>query len=147
MNEEATQEEQQEEVKPNFVSLLKDLPNAPDQATIDAWKAKHGEIFVSGFSETEFFIWRSISRKEYKALQIEQQKLAVVQQSQQPDPERTINDEANYQEKLVSTCVLWPTGLEVLVRKAGTVPTLAEQIMQNSNFTTPQQASMLVMKL
>ena len=53
------------------------------------------------------------------------------------------------EENIVSMCLLWPKlSVEDLQKdKGGTVSTLLEQVMQNSNFLTPQQASMLVIKL
>ena len=53
------------------------------------------------------------------------------------------------EEKIVSMCLLWPkkTPEELAQDKGGTVPTLLEQVMANSNFMTAQQASFLVVKL
>lgn len=141
---------------PDLKSLIKDLPNAPSEAIIDAWKAKHGNIFVSGFDETEIYIWRALSRAEFKQQQIEQQvQAATLQMSEKPNEEEiktkisaSISSDYAREDKLVSQCLLWPKLTpEELSLKAGTVPSLLEQIMQNSNFLTPAQASMLVMKL
>ncbi len=149
-------ETKQETSKPDLASIVKNLPNAPDQPTIDAWKAKYKDVFVSGFSEEEIFIWRSINRVEYKKFQIEQQAINALQQntnSGSPQDVKAqvavaIDTQYAMEENLVANCILWPKLTpEELSAKAGTIPSLLEQIMQNSNFMTPAQASVLVMRL
>src|SRR5579863_2839133 len=144
------------EAAPDLRSLIKDLPDAPDQVQLDKWKAQFGNIYVSGFSETELFIWRPLNRVEYKQLQIAQQIEAAINQlgdKATPDEVKSkvttaIDAEFKREEKLVSQCLLWPKLTpEELAQKAGTVPSLLEQITANSNFLSPQQASLLVMRL
>jgi hypothetical protein len=141
---------------PDLKSLIANLPNAPDQATIDAWKAKFGNVFVSGFDESEIYIWRALTRAEYKQIQIEQQIQTVMNQLGEKPNEKEVTDKITNainsdfarEEKTVSQCLLWPKlSPEELSQKAGTVPSLLEQITANSNFLTPAQASMLVLKL
>lgn len=137
------EEQQVQEVKPEvkqvaqpgLAEMLEGLPGAPDKATIEAWKAGYGEIFVSGFSPTELYVWRPISRKEHRQLQM------ALQQSNGEI------DQLKYEEMVCETCVLYPKGLKWEESKGGTATTLSEQIFQNSNFINPQQASMLVVKL
>ncbi len=151
--------------KPNLVEVLKTFPNAPDQVTIDTWKAKHKDIFVSGFSETEIYIWRGVTRLEYKQFQIEQQSIAAMLQRSEQERSATTDEKVTkaqiesqisagidaqfkMEDTIVTTCLLWPKlTAEELANKAGTIPALMEQILQNSNFVTPQQASMLVIRL
>jgi hypothetical protein len=144
------------ETPPDLLSIIKDLPDAPSQVTIDGWKAKYGNVFVSGFSETEVYIWRAINRAEYKKMQIAQQiEAATIQLGENPSKEEVatkvssaVDAEFDREDQMVSQCLLWPKLTpEELSVKAGTVPSLMEQISQNSNFLTAQQASILVMRL
>lgn len=149
--------DEKEEKKPvDFLDLIKDLPGAPNQVIIDEWKTKYGEVFFSGFSETECYIWRALSRAEYRKLQIRNQVRAATKQN--PDPkdnaqiaariETDMTEAFGEEEETVSMCLLWPKlSAEELSFKAGTVPTLLEQIMANSNIMSPQQAQMLVIKI
>lgn len=148
--------DEQEPAAPDLKSLLADLPNAPDQSIIDGWKVKYGNVFMSGFDETEIYIWRVLNRAEYKQMQIDQQIQAMGTQlgenasKEEVAAKVTASVTGDYarEDKLVSACLLWPKlTVEELSVKAGTIPSLLEEIVQNSNFLTPQQASMLVIKL
>jgi len=115
-------------------SLLKKHKDAPEQSQIDAWKAKFDDVYVSGFSEEDLYIWRAISRQEFINLQLTAQENQMTQWQME--------------EATCEICILWPEDVGAkLQKKAGTAGTLSEQIMQNSNFLAPQAASMLVAKL
>ena len=131
MNEETPEVEKEVTVN----DILGNFPNAPSEAQKENWKQKHGEIFCSGLTDTELFIWRTITRGEFVKMQTE---LSQVQVSS-----------LEVEEKVVEKCMLWATdaGLMSLKNKAGTLSTLHEQVMQNSNFIDPRAASMLVVKL
>jgi len=141
MNEEQATVEEKAKDPLEFIYALE---GAPDKKQIDDWKVKFGAVYFSGFSEEEIFIWRAITRAEYKKLQIESQKIAEMK-----DQVEAANAQMTSEESIVAMCLLWPkkTVEELVADKGGTVPTLLEQIMQNSNFMSPQQASMLVVKL
>lgn len=133
-------EEKQEEVQeetPNLASLLKNFANAPDETQIESWKQAHGEVLCSGMSETELYIWRPLTRMEFADLQAK----ALANQEQVSN--------LVHEEQIVNQCVLWCTepGGKALTNKAGTLTTLHEQIMQNSNFVDPRMAAALVVKL
>lgn len=118
--------------------VLSKYEGAPSQEQIDSWKTQFGEVFVSGFSETDLYIWRPLGRQEYRQLQAATQ-----------DPQNQI-DQFRYEEMVCEQCVVWKSNKSFTTwqnGKAGTCSTLLEQIMQNSNFMTPQAASMLVAKL
>lgn len=137
MSEVSTEEAKVEAPKaPTLQELILQL-GGPDAAQIDLWKQKHGDVLVSAFSETEIFIIRALLRHEYRALQL---KLT--------DPALKM-DQFDYEEAVAKTCTLWPdpNTNPAALQKGGTATTLAEQIMQNSNFFNPQQAATLVMKL
>jgi hypothetical protein len=126
---------------PNLRNLLFSLPGAPTPEKVEEWKTEFGEVYVSGFSETEIFIFRPIFRGEYKTLQIEARK----PQGEGPDAKTMSTHE--YEEETCKVAVLWPTLQNVNKMKAGVITSLYEQIMQNSNFVPPQMAAVLVMKL
>lgn len=153
MNDQEEQEITEEDKPKTFLDVIKDFPNAPNQAIVDEWKAKYGDIYFSGFSETECYLWRALTRREYRQMQIDAQIVASKKEPQnQAELEARIkeNIDATFEqeEEVVSRCLLWPKlTVEELNFKAGTVTTLLEQIMQNSNFVTPQQAAALVVKI
>jgi hypothetical protein len=136
MPEVVTETEEEVAPAPQLADLLSTFPNAPTEVKIDKWKEMHGEIFCSGFSEEELVVWRPINRKEFVSLQ-EQVKSGV-------DP-----NSYDLEEQVVISCILWqtPQAEKSLTQKAGSLTTLNEQIMQNSNFISPQMASALVVKL
>ena len=126
----------EEQMAANLQGLLANFPGAPDKVQIDAWKAQYRDVFVSGFSDTEIYLWRAINRPEYVKIQ---KKVQV--------PNTPI-DQYQLEELVCETCTLWKSTTESWAEgKAGTPNALSEQIMQNSNFLAPQLASMLVVKL
>ena len=164
----ASPEEKPEEIPEDpiqaLMGVLKAIDGAPNQGQVDKWKTQYGNIYCTGFSEQEIYIFRPLARKEYQVLQAKQQTAALKQQKmndfvqgnieagQWGEVEKAIDEDlkksAENDEEIIKQCVLWPKlSDKQLESKAGTVPVLMEQIMQNSNFLTPQQASALVIKL
>lgn len=133
--EKAATEEAQEETQPGLVEVLKGYDGSPTQEQIDAWKGQYGEIFVSGFSEDDLYIWRPITRGEWRDLQT---------RVQSPEEELT---QLDFEELVCSVCVLWQASKTSLKLKGGTATTLHEQVLQNSNFVAPQAAQMFVARL
>lgn len=121
---------------PDLAKLLSVFPGSPSKDKLEGWKQEHGEIFCSGFSETELFIWRPLSRREYVGLQKELRAPGAQQMT-----------ELEYEEAVVAKCVMWSSAPNALERKGGSVSTLSEQIMLNSNFVPPAVASAYVIKL
>jgi hypothetical protein len=128
--------EEKEEQPPSLVSILKQYSNAPSQEQIEQWKVLHGELFVSGFSETDLYIFRALKRKDWIELQVIASK-----------PENKV-DEYKFQELVCDRCVVWKSiDVSWADGKGGTPTTLQEQILQNSNFMSSQAAAMLVARL
>ena len=122
-------------IAPRLPALLQNLTNGPTADQIEKWKAKHGEVYVSGFSEEELYVWRPITRPEYVKLQ-----RAATQTEGL--------DQFKYEELVCETCILFSSNpVNWSGGKAGTVPVLNEQIMYASNFLPTHLASMLVEKL
>mgnify|MGYP001450875383 CR=1 FL=1 len=134
LNEELLEEE--DPIK-NLAEILAAYPRAPSEVNIEQWKQNHGEVYCSGFSDDELVVWRPINRREFVKLQ------ETVQSSEQRV------SALDLEEEVVSKCILWTSekGKQALEHKAGSLTTLNEQIMQNSNFINPQMASALVVKL
>ena len=132
-----SEEEDSEEAIRSLAILLSEFPQSPSESNIERWKQNHGEVYCSGFSEEELVVWRPINRKEFVDLQ----------ETVQSSSEAVSN--FDLEEQVVSKCILWssPKGEQALEHKAGSLTTLNEQIMQNSNFINPQMASALVVKL
>ena len=128
----------EESPMPDLAALLSAFPGAPDSAKLEEWKQEHGEIFCSGFSDKELFIFKALSWRTHKALQ----KLLATPPVQGQEP----MSEFDYQQKVVENCLLWKT-VSDLGNKGGTIPTLYEQIMMNSNFMDPRMAAAFVIKL
>ena len=137
MSEEEKKDTPEEGVLPSFTDLLKNFEGAPSQEDIDEWKLEHGDAYCSAFSEVELFIWRPLNRKEWREHQ-----MVLAQSQEQIDP-------FELEEDTVRKCMLWMSepGMKSLQFKAGSVSTLHEQILQNSNFVDPRLASNLVVKL
>jgi hypothetical protein len=127
-NAESEDQGQEKTFAQKLKELLAEFPNHPDESVIEAWKTDHGDVFCSALSETELFVFRALSRKEHREIQA------------------SAESEDDYELGVVSTCLLWKSVAD-LEQKGGTLPTLLEQIMQNSNFMPPQLAGQLVVKL
>lgn len=133
-----TPELEQEEETP-LQSPVKDLiktNNGPDDLQIEEWKQQFQEVFVMAFSEKEVYIYRPLCRAEFTNLQVAQQTAEAL-------------DQFEYEEAICRTCVLWSSGngFSGTQSKGGTASTLAETIMANSNFWSPQQAALYTVQL
>lgn len=132
MSEENTNQPKEKTLGEKLQELLKDFPAAPSQHQIDEMKAAHGSVLLAALSEDELFLFRPLTRKEHRGLNA---KIAEGQIA----PEL-------FEEQVVSACVLWKS-IQSFDEKAGTLPSVFEMIMQNSNFLSPQALSNLVVKL
>jgi len=130
------QAKKEEKREDGLADILHKYPSAPSQEQIEQWKTEFGEVFVSGFSEEHLYIWRPISRPEWVQLQ-----------AMAADPEAQMT-QYRFEEMVCDTCVLWRSiNVPWAKGKAGTPTSLQEQILQNSDFLSPQAASLLVAKL
>lgn len=142
-HQEMTEEQRQEHIVRALMSALAKFTNAPSQEMITQWKAEH-DVMASGLDEDELYIWRPITRLEYKNLR-QQALLQSQQASKQGDA--TFDPDAAFAEAIVDNCVLWASKPNALKKKAGSYEVLHEQIMLNSNFLNPTMAAQLVIKL
>ena len=104
------------------------FPGGPTLEQLNAWKEKYGSVYMTEFEE-EAFIWRPLTRFEYKSILKLQNADALFRE-----------------ERICETCVLWPEGYsyeDMAESKAGIPSLLAEQIMDASGFTTSGAAKKL----
>ena len=113
---------------------LGSFPNAPTEEQIQVLKKKFGRLYVSGFEDDEIYLWRTVRRSEYVAIQKE-------------FAEKQTATMADVEEAIVKTCIVWQSDPNSLEEKGGSVTSLHEQIMTHSNFLDPGVASQLVVKL
>lgn len=140
-DQQAAPAEQTAETTPaqDLANHLASYPGAPNSQQIESWKQQYGDIYCSGFSDNELFIFRPLNRREYVSLQKELN-TPPTQANQEP------MNNFDFEEKVAKACLLW-SSVNNLDSKGGTLSTLSEQVMQNSNFTNPQLAAALVVKL
>ncbi len=118
----------------NFPNGLPDIddyhiwPEGPLKSQIEAWinifKTAGLDVGLSEFPSGERFIWRSISRTEYKAI------------TSAPNTTGLIREEM-----ITELCTLWPEvyDYEVQASAKGGIPgALAKTIMQSSGFVEPK---------
>jgi hypothetical protein len=124
--------EQEKTLAEKLKDLLDKFDNRPSAEAINEMKSKHGDVYLSALSDDEICLFRSVTRKEHRAINS-----AIAEGKMAPD---------DFELEIVKSCVLW-TSIGNLESKAGTIPSLFEQIMQNSNFLAPQLLTNLVTKL
>ena len=129
--------EVQEDPSKDISDALSQHAGAPSKEQIENWKMQYGEVLCSGFSETELYIWRPIGRAEFVKLQ--------TQLVQLKEPISLLETES----MIVDGCIPWASeiGKKSLLLKAGSLSSLHEQIMANSNFMDPRVAQAMVIKL
>jgi hypothetical protein len=114
-------------VGPNGEELL--FPNGPSVAQVEEWKSQfNDEVYLTEFEE-DIFLWRPITRKEYKQVM-------------------KINNADSYykEERICDTVILYPMDynfMSMASGKAGIPTLLAELVMEKSGF----QAKTGAMKL
>lgn len=100
----------------------------PTQKWLDDMKATYGNVYATEFEE-EIFIWRILTRFEYK------------------DVLKLERATASYrEERICEKCVLWPEGynFETMNKGGAGVPSvLTEHIMEKSGFAASGEAKKL----
>ncbi len=128
---EAPEEKKDEERVDPILEQWKVREKGPSDEQIEAWKEQFGECYLMSFDPRESYVWRPVTRIEYKTIL------------------QSAKDDAHFMEMVVQRCVLWPEidVAQLTGGKAGTIPTLHSVIMEGSNFLDPDQAVMLVRRL
>lgn len=100
----------------------------PTYAEIELLKQQYRDVYQSEF-EDDFFIWRPLSRQEFKSI-------SKIQGA----------DNHFKEERICEMCVLWPIGYDkptMQMGKAGIPTLLAEQILDKSGFLPNGEAKKL----
>lgn len=115
--------------------MLSNWKDSPSLEKIEEWKLAHGSTFLSILDEDELFIFRPITRAEHRSLN--------------KDISNGLREADTFEDVVVTSCVLWSSlPLNKLSeQKAGTVSSLFEQVMSNSNFIPSVALMNLVVKL
>lgn len=106
--------------KEDYLEEVFEKDNMPNQNTINEWKKQFKDrIYSIKLTDKDVFIWRPLTRKEFKELnQLEA-------------------DALTKEESLCEICILWPENYgadEIENGIAGAPTILAEHIMQTSGF-------------
>lgn len=92
----------------------------PTVAQVETWKKELGQIYMTEFDEGEVFIWRALTRKEFKEIM------------------KVDGADSMYREERVcEKCMVWPEDYDFMamtIGKAGVPTVLSEQIMEKSGF-------------
>jgi hypothetical protein len=127
-------EEFVEELGPQSVEDLDDAEeiwdNGPTAGMIKAWKALHGDVYVTSLTFEKHVVWRTLSRSEYKQLVKKMEQL--VQAGQLSTAEANLWNE----EAITEICLLFPdyTKVSMADDMAGIPSLLSQEILEASGF-------------
>lgn len=103
----------------------------PNFQQINEWKEKYGDIYVTTVAPDKHYVWRTLTRFEYRRLvkNLEQ----AVSTGQVSQSEANMNNE----EQIAEICILYPPYERASTANelAGVASTLAQQVMEASAFT------------
>ena len=106
----------------------------PTQEWINEIKKKQPKLFKTEIGK-DIFVFRPLGRKEHLEIQKE-----AFPDGMPMDPMQITGDQnAEMENKAIKLCVLWPENIDPDKMDAGTVPTLATQIMASSGFSVPTE--------
>ena len=133
-SEEAVKEEAPQMPVRTVRDLLADIPGAPDENQIEAWKRQHGAVYSLPFDAKDIYLFRYVNRKEWQGLITNEQ---------------LVQNEDLFQETIVQHALLWPTmdALGVAGSRSGLIPTLFQAITNASYFLPPEFAVQLIQEL
>ena len=122
-------EELQNQEKTQEKNKKKIFPGGPTKEQLENWKAEYNDkIFMSEFGD-KAFIWRPLTRFEYKSILKLQNADALFRE-----------------ERICETCILWPQNYnydDMAEGEAGIPSLMAEQIMDASGFSSSGAAKKL----
>lgn len=126
--------------KDQVLELLSKLPDAPSIKLINNWRAEHGELHVTVFSDKEIYVYSHLTRAMWAKVQDTVQKLQSVK--------NTVGEE-ELRETVVKHCMKWPalTTEWKYTSRAGVVDALYQAIMLHSYFLTPQQVMAITVEI
>ena len=105
-------------------------PGGPTFAQIEEWKAQHGDVYVTSVTPDDHYVWRTITRFEYRRLvkNLEQS----ISTGQVTQAEANMNNE----ESITEMCVLFPpvTRAQLSGEMAGLSSIISQEVMEASGF-------------
>ena len=134
IEEEQAEEEAEEDSSPQSVEDLDDAEeiwdNGPTAGMIKAWKALHGDVYVTSLTFDKHVVWRTLARSEYKQLVKKMEQL--VQAGQLSTAEANLWNE----EAITEICLLFPdyTKVSMADDMAGIPSLLSQEILEASGF-------------
>lgn len=143
-------EETQDEGEDPLEYLQANFEGAPSEDDIKRWRRTHGDVFITGLTDDEVFVWRTVKRLEYKNILT---RVASAAQAMARTQSAMTNAEEGrnslFMEEVCKTCVLWPeiNVDQLTFSKAGTMDTLCNLILEASNFVSHGLAVRLTRKL
>ena len=123
-----------DEASPQSVEDLDDAEeiwdNGPTAGMIKAWKALHGDVYVTSLTFEKHVVWRTLARSEYKQLVKKMEQL--VQAGQLSTAEANLWNE----EAITEICLLFPdyTKVSMADDMAGIPSLLSQEILEASGF-------------
>lgn len=108
-----------EEGRPDGMAEI--FPGGPTENQVQNWKQEYGDSLYMTEFDDETFVWRTLSRIEYK-------RIMSIEGN---------NSEWFGEEQVVQKCILWPENFganEITNGKAGVPSVLSDQIMAKSGF-------------
>ena len=105
-------------------------PGGPTAGMIKTWKALHGDVYVTSLTYDNHFVWRPLTRSEYKQMVTALEKF--VQEFQISKGEANLWNE----EAITATCLLSPNYANVSMEDgmAGIPSLLSQEILEASGF-------------
>ena len=124
--------------------IQENFKDAPSSQEIEKWKSLYKDVYVVALSDDEVFIFRGLSRLEFRKIR---QETTAAEQNALSQDDATVESLA--EERIVALCTLWPKiGVnDMALSKAGTFPTLKELILRASNFKPLAEVLSTVRKL
>jgi hypothetical protein len=125
---------EEDEEGPQSVEDLDDAEeiweNGPTAGMIKAWKAAHGDVYVTSLTYEKHVVWRTLARNEYKQLVKKMEQL--VQAGQLSTAEANLWNE----EAITEICILFPDYSKVSLSEemAGIPSLLSQEILEASGF-------------
>lgn len=105
-------------------------PGGPTAGDIVAWKAEHGDVYVTSITMDQHIVWRSMNRLEYKNHVKNIEKIGQSNQISQADVSM-LNEEL-----IAEMCILFPKfdRTQLNGELAGVPSIIAQEVMEASGF-------------
>ena len=131
------------DMRSQILELLKNSPDAPNEAQINKWKQQYGSnsVHLMALGEGDVYIFTHLKRGQWKKIQ---EMMTKIQESG-----GNTDMEDSLKEKVIQHCMLWPSlPVEFYYNsRAGVVDSIYQVILLNSYFLSPQQAMLLTTQL